>query len=432
MQTKQKKEALAMNGGTPVMRNALHPVHVVGKEEFAAVKRVIVKGPLSGFAGVAGPKFWGGSEVRAFEKEFAKKFKVKHALGFNSATTALHAAIVALGIGPGDEVIVSPYTMCASATAIMMNGATPIFADVDEKTFCMDSESVRKRITKRTKALMVVNLMGQAADLGNLIPLAKKHNLAIIEDNSQSPGAKWNGKYLGTIGDIGIFSLNVHKAMQTGEGGILVTNNDRYALRAGLSRNHGEAVVDEMGKEYDAGPIFGSNYRMTEVIAAMARVQLRKLDFLTSKRLILATRLTKALKKIPGLTPPFIHPGNTHVYHRYMIKVDEKKLGLSRDTLVRAMAAEGFFMSRGYIKPVHLLRVFQERKAFNNTGFPFEKNTYYDGNPDYSRGSLPVVERLYDTEVTFSDICQYPYTAKHVDLFVTALKKVLAHKHELV
>ena len=235
MQTKQKKEALAMNGGTPVMRNALHPVHVVGKEEFAAVKRVIVKGPLSGFAGVAGPKFWGGSEVRAFEKEFAKKFKVKHALGFNSATTALHAAIVALGIGPGDEVIVSPYTMCASATAIMMNGATPIFADVDEKTFCMDSESVRKRITKRTKALMVVNLMGQAADLGNLIPLAKKHNLAIIEDNSQSPGAKWNGKYLGTIGDIGIFSLNVHKAMQTGEGGILVTNNDRYALRAGLS-----------------------------------------------------------------------------------------------------------------------------------------------------------------------------------------------------
>ena len=96
------------------------------------------------------------------------------------------------------------------------------------------------------------------------------------------------------------------------------------------------------------------------------------------------------------------------------------------------MAAEGFFMSRGYIKPVHLLRVFQERKAFNNTGFPFEKNTYYDGNPDYSRGSLPVVERLYDTEVTFSDICQYPYTAKHVDLFVTALKKVLAHKHELV
>lgn len=431
MQNKRKKGVLAINGGRPALRRPLAPIHVVGKEELAAVTRVIMRGPLSGFAGIAGPKFYGGREVQAFEKEFAKKFGVKHALGFNSATTALHAAVAALSIGPGDEVIVPPYTMSASATAIMMNGATPIFADVDAKTFCIDPESIRKRITKRTKAIMVVALMGQGPDFGKILPLAKKHKLAIIEDNCQSPGAAWRGKPLGTIGDIAVFSLNIHKVIQTGEGGILVTNNSRYAMRGGLARNHGEAVVDEMGKDYAYGPIFGSNYRMTEVIAALARAQLRKLDMLTKKRLVLAKRLTKGLKDIPGIAVPYTHPDNTHVYHRYMLKVDEKKLGISRDRLVAAMKAEGFLMSRGYIKPVHLLRVFQERKAFNNTGFPFEKNTYYDGNPDYSKGSLPVVERLYEKEVTFTDVCQYPYTVKHVDLFVAALKKVIAHKDEL-
>ncbi|MBI2025348.1 DegT/DnrJ/EryC1/StrS family aminotransferase [Candidatus Kaiserbacteria bacterium] len=417
-------------GGTPVLAKPLPPIHVVDREEIAAITRVINRGPLSGFAGVHSERFFGGEEVRAFEAEFSKKFKVKHAVSFNSATTALHGAIVALGIGPGDEVIVPPYTMSASATAVLMNGAIPIFADIDERTFCIDPKSVEKRITKYTKAVMAVNLLGQGADFAALLPLAKKHKLAIIEDNAQSPGATWRGKPLGTVGDIGVFSLNVHKAIQTGEGGILVTNNPIYALRAQLCRNHGEAVVDDM-TDYDAGPIFGSNYRMTEVVAAMARVQLRRLDFLTKKRVALAARLTKALAQIPGLTPPFVHSGNTHVIHRYAIRVDEKKLGISRDRLVEAMAAEGFSMSRGYVKPIYLLKLFQERKAFNRTGFPFEKNTYYKGNPDYSKGLCPVTERMFEKEFTFTDVCQYPYTARHTDLFVAALKKIIAYKHEL-
>ena len=430
MKTKRKRGVLAINGGKPVMAKPLPAVHIMDKEEIAAVSRVIRGGPLSGFAGVQNDRFFGGKEVRVFEAEFAKKFKIKHAVSFNSATTALHGAIVALGIGPGDEVIVPPYTMSASATAVLMNGAVPIFADIDERTFCIDPKSVEKRITKYTKAIMAVNLLGQGADFAKLLPLAKKHNLAIIEDNAQSPDATWRGKPLGTVGDIGVFSLNVHKAIQTGEGGILVTNNPTYALRAQLCRNHGEAVVDDM-HEYDSGPIFGSNYRMTEVVAAMARVQLRRLDFLTKKRVALANRLTKALAKIPGLTPPFVHPDNTHVIHRYAIRVDEKKLGFSRDQLVEAMAAEGFSMSRGYVKPIYLLRLFQERKAFNRTGFPFEKNTYYNGSPDYSKGNCPVVERMFEKEFTFTDVCQYPYTAREVDLFVAAMKKVIAHKDEL-
>ena len=430
----KKKQAtvskLAIHGGTPVMKKPLPEPHNAGKEEIAAAVRVIKTGPLSGFLGTASPRFLGGTYVKLLESDYAKRFKVRHAVSFNSATTALHAAVVALGIGPGDEVIVPPYTMSASAMAILMNGAVPIFADIDKDTFCIDPASVASRITPRTKAIMVVNLFGQGADFSALLPLAKKHGLAVIEDNAQSPGATWRGADLGTVGDIGIFSLNLHKAIQTGEGGVLVTNNDTYALRAQLCRNHGEAVVDDM-PDYSAGPIFGSNYRMTEVVAAMARVQLKRLPFLTKKRVQLAERLHKGLWGIRGLTPAYTHPDNTHVYYRFAIKVDEKVLGISRDALADAMAAEGFPLSKGYVKPIYLMKLFQERKAFNNTHFPFEKNTYYDGDPDYSKGTCPVVERMFDMELTLTDICQHPYTTKHVDLFLTALKKVLAHKHEL-
>jgi len=425
---KVNKGYLAINGGKPVCNGPL-VIHNVGKAEIDAVTRVLERGPLSGFAAVNGERFLGGNEVRAFEKEFSRKFKIKHSVGFNSATTALHAAIVALGIGPGDEVIVSPYTMSASATAILMNGAVPIFADIDERTFCLDPASVKSRITKYTKAIMVVNLLGQAADLDASLKIAKKNNLKIIEDNAQSPGAKWRDRYAGTIGDIGIFSLNLHKTMQTGEGGVLVTNDDQYALRARLSRNHGEVVVDEM-PDYEGGPIFGSNYRMTEVIAAMARVQLKRLDLFVKRQQSQSKLLTEEISGINGLTPAYVSPNNVHIYHRFAIKVDETVLGISRDKLVEAMKYEGFPMSKGYVKPVYLLPAFQSKQAFNKTPFPFSSN-YYSGNPDYSKGSCPVAERLYEKEFTFTEICQYPYTSKHVQLFVKALKKVIAHKDEL-
>lgn len=426
---KDKKSALAIHGGTPIMKNRLTEPHNIGVREIAAAVRVMKKGPLSGFLGTNSPRFLGGEHILGLESAFLKKFKTKYAVSFNSATTALHGAIVALEIGPGDEVIVPPYTMSASAMAIIMNGAVPIFADIDEKTFCIDPRSVEKRITRYTKAIIVVNLFGQAADFSELLRIAKKHKLKIIEDNAQSPGALWRGRYTGTIGDIGIFSLNVHKVMQTGEGGMLITNNSRYALRAQLCRNHGEAVVDKM-EQYDAGPIFGSNYRMTEVTAAIARIQLSRLDDLIKKRVALATLLTKGLSKIPGLTPAFTAQGNTHVYYRYPIKVDEEKLGITRDQLVDAMAAEGFGMSKGYVKPIYLLPVFQQQKAFNHTHFPFKSN-YYAGKPNYKKGICPVTERLETKEFTLTDVCQHPRTSKHVNLFLKALQKVLAHKSEL-
>lgn len=427
--TQKPKSVLALLGGRPTVTRPLPEVHNVGKEEIAAVTRVITHGPLSGFLGAAGPRFLGGKEVQAFEAEFCKKFKVKHAVSCNSATSGLHMAIAALGIGPGDEVIVPPYSMSASATAILMNGATPIFADVDEKTGIIDPVSVEKNVTPFTKAVMVVNLFGQPADFDQLLKIAKRHKLKIIEDNAQAPGARWRGKYAGTIGDIGVFSLNVHKTMQIGEGGVLVTDNAKYALRAQLVRNHGEVVVDGM-PDTDIGPVIGNNYRMSEVAAAMARVQLRRLDGLTKKRLLLVKRLESGLKKIPGISSHHVDARATCVYYRYIMRIDERMLGLSRDRLADAMTAEGFPLSKGYVKPIYLLPMFQKRKAFNNTAFPFE-HSYYQGKPDYRKGICPVVERLWSQELTLTDVCQHPHTAQHVDLFLVALTKVLSHKHEL-
>lgn len=424
-----KKDLPAILGGSPVRKKPLPQVHNIGADEIRAATRVLTRGPLSGFLGLAGNGFLGGPEVLRLENKFAHVFNVAYAVSCNSATSGLHMAIVALGIGPGDEVIVTPYSMSASATAILMNGAVPVFADIDERTFCLDPKSVEVKITPRTKAIMVVNLFGRPADFGSLLKIAKKYKLKVIEDNAQAPGATWRTKYAGTIGDIGVFSFNVHKTIQAGEGGMLVTNNKEYALRAQLSRNHGEVVVDGM-PNYTAGPIIGGNYRMTEVVAAIANEQLRKLNSFNLQRIKLAQYLTKQLLAIDGIVLPTQDTRDCNVYYVYPFLIKEKVLGISRDLLVAAMAAEGFPMSRGYVKPLYLLPVFQEKKVFNATQFPF-KSDVYKGTCKYSKGICPVVERLYEQELTATNICQYPHSKGDIDSFMKALKKILKYKHEI-
>lgn len=423
------KYKLAIKGGKPVLKKPLPIVYNIGKKEIAAVTKLLKTGPLSDFIGAKGDNFLGGKNVKKLEALFCKKFKVKNAVSFNSATTALHAAVVALEIGPGDEVIVTPYSMSASATCVLMNGAVPVFADIDERTFCLDPRSIREKITPRTKAILVVNLFGGPADLDEILKIAKEHNLKVIEDNAQAPGAKYKGRYTGTIGDVGVFSFNVHKTIQSGEGGVLVTNNDLYAFRAQLSRNHGEIYAGQ-DTEYSAGPIIGSNYRMTELEAVIAYEQLLKLDLFNKKRIELVNYLTKKLSGINGLELPFVPKDHHHVFYFYPMKVKENKMGISRDLLVKAMAAEGFPMSRGYVIPIYLLPPFQEKKVFNQTKFPFE-GSHYSGKADYSKGICPVCERMYEKEYVSTNICQYPRTKKDIDLFVKAIMKVIENKSEL-
>jgi dTDP-4-amino-4,6-dideoxygalactose transaminase len=420
---------LAIKGGKLILKKPLPPVYNINKKEINSVNRLLKNGPLSGFVGSRGDYFLGGKNVKKLEALFCKKFKIKNAVAFNSATTALHAAVVALGIGPGDEVIVTPYSMSASATCVLMNGAIPVFADIDEKTFCLDPESIRKNITPKTKAILVANIFGGPADLDEIMKIAERNNLKVIEDNAQAPGAKYRGKYTGTIGHIGVFSFNVHKTIQSGEGGVLVTNDNVCAFRAQLCRNHGENYVSQ-DSDYSAGPVMGSNYRMTEIEAVIAYEQLLKLDLFNKKVRELVAYLTKKLSGISGLELPYVSKDYFHVFYLYPIKIDEKKLGISRDLFVEAMTAEGFPMSKGYNLPVYLLKIFQEKKVFNNTKFPFEDG-YYSGKVDYSKGICPVCERLYEHDLTHTMICQYPRTKKDIDLFVVAVRKVIENKSEL-
>lgn len=288
---------------------------MIGQEEREAVLRVLDRGILSGYQGNWSDAFYGGQEVRELEKEWAEHFNVKHAIATNSATSGLWLACAAIGLqkdfnnitkqcsvgekfeGPfsppyyvseylPDEVIVTPYSMTCSASIPLHFGAKPVFADIEPGYYCLDPNDVEAKITPNTKAIIVVDLFGQPYDADAINAIAKKHGLYVIEDAAQAIGAKHKDKYAGTLGDIGVFSLNRHKHIQCGEGGVVVTDNDALAFKLRLLMNHAEAVMNDMVRKEplpaDAGwknlDLVGMNLRMTELQAAIAREQLKKLD----------------------------------------------------------------------------------------------------------------------------------------------------------
>lgn len=381
------------------------------KEEQKAVAKVMKEKVLSGFVGRAGRYFLGGKYVKKLEQDFCDYFQVRHAVSFNSASTALQAAVAALGIGPGDEVITSPYTMSATSSAILFNNALPVFADIDENSFCLDPKSIEKNITKRTKAILVVNLFGGSADYEPILEIAEKHKLKIIEDNAQAPGAHYKGRFTGTIGDIGVFSLNVHKVIQCGEGGVLVTNNNKYAFRAQLIRNHGEMVVDDLAI---SEPVLGNNFKLTEIQAAIVIEQLKKLNKLNRQRIVLANYLTEKLSQFNCLAPCSVLENSKHVYYVYPFRI----ISGNRSDFAKTVASQGFLLSQGYQKPLYLLPIYQNKKIYPNSKFPFSL-----ADINYQKGICPVAERMYEKELLATKICQPPQTKKEIDLFISAIKK---------
>ena len=229
------------------IRTAPFPAYnPIGDEEVQAAANVVKSGMLSDYIARSGDKFLGGKYVRELEARWADYHCVKHAISFNTATSALIAGVGALGILPGDEVLVIGYSMCISATAPLFYDAIPVFVDIEDDCFCMDPKSVVDRITPKTKAILPVDLFGQSSNMVALCEIAEKYNLKILCDSSHVPGCRYNGGFSGTFGDIGVYSLNQHKIIHCGEGGIAVTDDDELALRLQLIRNHAEAVVEEM------------------------------------------------------------------------------------------------------------------------------------------------------------------------------------------
>jgi len=422
-----KKNKLALLGGESILKKQYSLYNSLGREEKQAVMKVMDEKIISDFIGRAGEKFLGGKYVLKFEKEMCKRFGVKYAVSFNSATTALQASVAALEIGPGDEVITSPYTMSATPSSILLNNAIPVFADIDPRSFCLDPKSVEKKITKNTKAIMTVNIFGGSSDFSELIKIAKKHNLKIIEDNAQAIGAKYKNKYLGTIGDIGVFSFNVHKHLQCGEGGVLVTDNKKLAFRAQLIRNHGEVVVDDLyesQKMYE--PIIGSNYRLSELHAVVATEQLKKINKLNKPRVGLANYLTSKLKKYNWLEGAKVLKNSTHVYYVYPFKFNKEEIGFSRNIFLEAMKAEGFILNQGYVKPLYLMPMYQKKEIYPGTHFPFDKKT------SYKKGICKVTEDMFENKLLLTTICNSERSKKDIDLFIKAIDKIEKMKDELI
>ncbi|MBK6506672.1 MAG: DegT/DnrJ/EryC1/StrS family aminotransferase [Ignavibacteria bacterium] len=393
---------LAFLGGKPVRTNIFPQSNTIGEEEKRAVMRVLDSGNLSQYVGSWNPDFMGGPMVKQFEKDWAHAFGVEYCMAVNSNTSGLNACIGACDIGPGDEVIVSPYTMTAGAIAPLIYGAVPVFADIDEDTFCLDPKKVEEKITPRTKAILVVHITGHPTDMDEIMMIARKHNLKVIEDCAQSPMASYKGRLVGTIGDVGIFSLNYHKHIHTGEGGMIVTNDAVIAEKVQLIRNHGEAVV-EGKKTKDLWNTYGFNYRMTEMEAAVGIEQLKKLPALLEQRIERAEFLSAALGKLPGIIPPTVKEGCKHVYYIQAFKFKKDIVGIQRNTFIDAMKAELPTMvlrestpiiGCGFAPPLYLQPIYQQRLHKCSFNCP-----RYEGEVSYDKGLCPVTERMFFEEV---------------------------------
>jgi dTDP-4-amino-4,6-dideoxygalactose transaminase len=347
-----------------------------------------------------------GNVVKEFEKEFASYIGVKHAIGVNSGTAALHIAISALDIGPGDEVIVPPFTFIATASSILHNNAIPIFADIDEKTYTLDPKSVKENITDRTKAIIPVHLAGITANMDPLTKIAKENNLSIIEDACQAHGAKYKGKKVGSLGELGTFSFYPSKNMTTGEGGMVTTNDDKLAEKCRLIRHHGESswyVYDRLGW----------NYRMPEIEGAIGRVQLTKLDNYIKIRNDNAKYLTSKVKDIKGIDSPFIPEYCEPAFNYWIGRIHPKILGINKQELLQKFPKSKIL----YNKPLYKTKIFQEKIAYPK-GCPWSC-PFYGKKIDYTKISLPVVEKI--TNEIFALDIHTKITKNNLDEYVQKL-----------
>jgi len=357
----------------------------ISQSEKEAVLRVFDSGMV-----VQGPK------VVEFENKFAKFCGAKYAVAANTGTAALHMACYAVGIGSDDEVVTTPFSFVATANCILMSGAKVVFADIDEKTFNLDPKEVKKKLTKKTKAILPVDLYGQVYDYKELKKMTKKKGIFLIEDACQAVGAEGFGRGAGRLGDIGCFSFYATKNIMTGEGGMLVTDNKKFAERARRFRHHGQ----EEGKRYDYLDL-GYNYRMTDFVAALGVEQLKKVRKLNSLRARNAHYFLENLKGIKGLVLPRVIKGRSHVFHQFTIRVT---LGfkLSRDSLVNYLGKRNIFCGIYYPRPLHL--------------FPHLRKL------GFKKGDFPVAERMVGEVVSLP---VHPFlTQAELDYIVRTIKSI--------
>ncbi|UCH35571.1 MAG: DegT/DnrJ/EryC1/StrS family aminotransferase [Armatimonadota bacterium] len=389
---------LALLGGEKTV--TLHPGSWprVGEEEIAAVVAALRRSNEdSRYLTAAG----GGGPMDEFERDFAAFMGVGMAMTTSGGGPALHIAVMAAGVEAGDEVIVSGYTWGQTVSCILQQNAIPVFADIEERTYNLDAAAVESRITESTRAIVVVHIYGHPADMDAIMAVAEKHGLPVIEDCAQAIGAVYHGRRVGAIGHLGCYSIGDGKNMVGGEGGLLVTDDERLFELANLMgqhpARHGPLIKDESLRRYIDSLIY--TYRIHPLAAVIANVQLRYLDEWNAQRRRNAEYLSRGLSEIPGIEPPFVAPGCEHVYHIYSPTfVADEAAGVSRQQFVEAVAAEGVPVGMGYVRtPVYLRPRHQEHAYFYGKGCPWSCHLAKRA-VEYHRGDCPVTERRCDEQ----------------------------------
>ncbi|MCD7032973.1 DegT/DnrJ/EryC1/StrS family aminotransferase [Metabacillus sp. GX 13764] len=336
-----------------------------------------------------------GEKVKTFLSDFNKLYGISASVAASSGTAALHTALGAAGITVGDEVITSPITDQGTIVGVLYQNAIPVFADLEPHSFNLSPEAIEKKITSRTKAIIAVHLAGNPCRMDEILSIAKKHRLIVIEDCAQSYLAKYKGKLTGTLGDYGCFSTNDFKHISTGDGGIITVN---YGSREDYERVH--AFADKNYSRFESNVTrepshLAPNYRMTELQGAVGIAQLKKLPWICRKRNELGTLLTDRLKGLTGITPMEIEENSECTYWFYMFRIDLEELGCTREEFSEFLREEGIPNQAGYIpKPLYLTPLFQRKEAYPGSTFPFHLS-----DVSYQEGSCPNAEEILKTAI---------------------------------
>ena len=403
-------EKPAIAGGKPIKSTPYHKAPRYGDEELKELKEALAQGTLF---------YASGKKVHELEKLFAAKHASTFAVACSSGTAALHAAAIAAGVSPGDEVIVPPITDMGTILPVLWQGAVPVFVDLDPKTYNLDPSAVEQAITPKTRAIMAVHLAGNACDLNAIKKIADAHKIFLIEDCAQAHGVTYDGKPIGSIGHVGCFSYNEFKHIACGDGGVIVTSDAevgkklRLATDKAYDRSPGVAIRDPR--------FMANNYRMTELQGAVAIAQLKKLDSIVQRRQSWCGRLTDRIQHLAGLQTPTITPRGTHTYWFYMTRVDPKQLGANADEFAAALKAEGLPASAHYItRPIYKYPLFTDHSAYDHGDHPFSR-------VDYRTVKCPTAEAILDTCVNLS--VNENYNDADLDETARAFERVAGYFH---
>ncbi|HID55881.1 TPA: DegT/DnrJ/EryC1/StrS family aminotransferase [Candidatus Poribacteria bacterium] len=422
-------ERLAIHGGKPTIPpGAIKPWPHITEADRKAVLEVLSGGNINEQRRI---------QSERLSREWAEYIGRRYCIPTNSGTAALHMCVAALGIEPGDEVILPAFTFWASAAAVLHHNAIPVFVDIDPRTFCIDPAQIEAKISERTKAIMPVHIHGMPADMDPILEIARRYDLKIIEDCAQAHGARYKGRVCGAMGDVAGFSMQMSKLLTTGsEGGLFVTDDELYHKRAALLQYFGELVVpgrEREEQEYNAYGL-GWMYRGDVFGQAFARSQLKRLDEYNALRVRNCNFLTEHLSKIPGIETPYVPPECEPVYYNYVVGVKPDELGLDvpprllRDKVQEALKAEGMHVGLWQRLTVPAQAIFQAKIGYGK-GCPW--SCKYSRPVEYRKEDYPVATAFLESHFYVFDV-NPPNDLKMMRLYVEAFEKVMDNVEELI